>query len=72
MVKTKIWSCTIGEAAPQDVPIGADFPMRKAIEEAYERITGQKPNFCFSGWGAELTETQRKLVEADKRDLPRH
>ena len=57
----KIWSCKIGECA--SVPEGADHPMRKAIERAYEEITGEKPVFIFSGWGAELTEPERAVVE---------
>ena len=64
---TKIWSCKIGELSEEELqaayPYGADFPMRRAVEEAYERITGRSPNFIFSGWGAELTEEERAVVE---------
>jgi len=57
----KIWSCKIGET--NDLPHGADLPMRIAIAEAYTRITGKTPDFIFSGWGAELTEAERAVVE---------
>lgn len=60
--KLDSWSCTIGEAE-LGFRIGADAPMREAVAEAYERITGEKPKFIFSGWGAELTEPQRAVVE---------
>lgn len=60
----KIWSCKIGKA--EGVPGGADFPMRRAVERAYMEITGQAPDFIFSGWGAELDENERAVVENDK------
>ncbi len=62
MAKTGIWTCTIGEASPEDVPAGSDFPMRQAVRDAYWKITGQEPNFCFSGWGGELTKLEREVV----------
>lgn len=57
----KIWSCKIGET--NDIPHGADLPMREATARAYREITGQEPGFCFSGWGAELDEGERAVVE---------
>lgn len=57
----RIWSCKIGEVA--STPQGADFPMRDAITKAYREVTGEEPVFIFSGWGAELTEGERAVVE---------
>jgi len=59
----KIWSCKIGEVNEALLPPGADCPMRDAIAEAYEKLTGQSPQFIFSGWGSELTEGERAVVE---------
>jgi hypothetical protein len=59
----KIWSCKIGEVDEAKLPNGADFPMRRAIAKAYEEITGEEPTFLFSGWGAELEEIERAVVE---------
>ncbi len=59
----KIWECKIGECSPADVPAGGDFPMRLAIEKVYFELTGRKPTFCFSGWGAELTGSERDCVD---------
>ncbi len=59
----KIWSCKIGEIDAQFLPAGADFPMREAVAKAYRELTGRGADFCFSGWGAELTEVQRAVVE---------
>lgn len=66
----KIWSCKIGEVDEAQLPRGADSPMRNAVEEAYERITGREAVFIFSGWGAELTEPERAVVEDRLPELP--
>ena len=58
---TKIWTCKIGEVP--SVPSGADAPMRDAVADAYRQITGQDPAFIFSGWGGELEECERAVVE---------
>ena len=60
---TKIWSCKIGEVPPSKLPRGSDMPMREAVARAYQEITGEEPSFIFSGWGAELTEPERAVVE---------
>jgi len=61
-----IWACKIGEIDSAKLPKGSDAPMRKAVEEAYWRLTGEYPDFIFSGWGAELTESERAAVPADR------
>ncbi len=65
MSKLKIWQCKIGEA--ENLPYGADSPMREAIIEAYKKITGHEPVFCFSGWGGELTEGERDCVNENPK-----
>lgn len=57
----RIWFCKIGEAAL--IPAGADAPMRQAVAMAYKELTGEDAKFCFSGWGGELTEPERAVVE---------
>lgn len=61
-MKTKIWSCKIGEADDALIPQGADQPMRDAVAKAYREITGKDPKFIFSGWGAELDEYEREYL----------
>lgn len=56
-----IWYCKIGAAEP--LVNAADLPMREAVARAYREITGEDPSFLFSGWGAELTESERAVVE---------
>lgn len=59
----KIWSCKIGEIDGNSIPSDADNPMRKAVEKAYRELTGEDAKFTFSGWGGELTELERAVVE---------
>lgn len=63
-----IWTCTIGEAFEHPLPPGADQPMRQAVAEAYYRLTGQLPEFIFSGWGGRLTKVQRDVAFPVRRD----
>lgn len=59
----KIWTCKIGEIDGSKLPAGADNPMRDAISRAYRELTGEDPKFLFSGWGGELTEGERRVVD---------
>ena len=58
----QIWTCKIGGGIVE-LPSGADFPMRLAIQKAFKQITGFEAEFCFSGWSGELTEPERACVE---------
>jgi hypothetical protein len=57
----RIWTCKIGESEFDHS--GMDSPMREAVREAYKRVTGVEAEFLFSGWGGELTEPERAVVE---------
>lgn len=59
----KIWFCKIGEVEDGVLPAGADLPMRNALSAAYTAMTGLQPEFCFSGWGGELTPIERAVSE---------
>lgn len=59
----RIWYVKVGEVEGDLVPPGGDLPMRQAVAAAYERLTGVEPEFMFSGWGAQLTEPERAVVE---------
>lgn len=65
MKTEKIWKCKIGGLC-EELPHGSDIPMRDAIREAYKKLTGEEPEFIFSGWAAELTESEREVVERHK------
>jgi hypothetical protein len=57
------WYCKIGEIPRGLLPDNSDLPMREAITRAYREITGRDLVFIFSGWGAELIEPERAVVE---------
>lgn len=57
----RIWTCKIGEV--EDIPDGADSPMRQAVRLAYLKLTGKEPKFIFSGWAGELTEHEQAVVD---------
>lgn len=58
-ISSRVWSCKIGETHTHNLPDGADAPMRQAVAEAYERLTGHRPDFIFSGWGDGLSPEER-------------
>ncbi len=55
----KVWDCKIGPFKGK-LPHGADNPLRKAIQKAFKEITGEDAEVCFSGWGGEFTEDEKK------------
>lgn len=74
----KIWKCKIGEieklppevtevdarhSPPRAIHMSCDQWMRRAIENAYEELIGDKPTFVFSGWAGELTPGERAVVD---------
>lgn len=58
----RIWFCKIG-GETDFFEKGADSPMRRAIAKAFREVTGRDPQFTFSGWGQELTESERAVAE---------
>lgn len=62
-----VWGCKLGVARRSELPDGADAPMRTAVERAYRELTGQEPDFCFSGWGEVLDEGELDAVVSSMR-----
>ena len=60
-----IWTCKIGCLSEIELPNGADLPMRQAIAKAFIEITGQEPEFLFSGWGGQLSKYEMAVVKDD-------
>ncbi|SFJ49772.1 hypothetical protein SAMN03159338_1571 [Sphingomonas sp. NFR04] len=58
----KVWGCKIGEVDASKLPPGSDAPMRAAVAKAFREITGDDPQFIFSGWGASLAPEERNVV----------
>jgi hypothetical protein len=61
----KVWYCKIGYADDDELPDGADYPMRESIKRKFEMMTGRQPDFIFSGWGATLDETEQEVVNRE-------
>jgi hypothetical protein len=51
------WVCIIGATDRKNLKSGADSPMRNAVEQAFEKTTGEEHKICWSGWGS----TQPKI-----------
>ncbi len=58
----QVWQCKVGVKGDVDLPWGADLPMRQAIQKAFREVTGVDAEFTFSGWNAQLTESEKKVV----------
>jgi hypothetical protein len=59
-----IWECKIGLDPDTFIhlPDGCDAPMRHAVRLAFKAVTGLDADFLFSGWSAELTPVELKVV----------
>jgi hypothetical protein len=55
----RYWHCIIGPVYQDDeLPFGADAPMRSAALQAFFRLTGRETITCWSGWG--MTEEEKE------------
>lgn len=61
-IDTALWSCKVGEVDRSALPSGADGPLRSAVAAAYEAVTGNVPEFIFSGWGGALSSAEREVL----------
>jgi len=65
----KVWTCKIGGYV-DDLPPGADSPLRRAVSEAYQRLTGREDEFCFSGWGGSLNAGEMEVAYPNREPQP--
>lgn len=59
----RTWTCRIGTFAPGSLPIGADLPMRQAVQKAFHDLLGIHPAATFSGWGDKFDEHEMAVIE---------
>lgn len=57
------WSCTIGPVRRFELNEGSDFPIRRAVIQAFEELVGRPALVVFSGWGQRLTRWQQHFFE---------
>lgn len=67
----RIWHCKIG-GQNNALPEGADAYMRRAVNVAYEQVTGFQAQFFFSGWGGTLAKGERHVHDAVNPSTHRH
>ena len=61
-MQKEYWVCMIGPAAKDKLPAGGDFPMRRAVQQAFSDLVGDDEQVCYSGWGY-----SEKQVEAMRK-----
>jgi hypothetical protein len=65
---SEYWKCIIGPIHRDKLPLGADFPMRRAVEEAFFQVTEEYPARISSGWGV----TQEEADALSKLSIQMH
>ena len=45
------WTCIVGATDKSKLKSGADTPMRRAVERAFNKTTGHESEIMWSGWG---------------------
>lgn len=63
--KQEFWTCVIGPADRNQLPRGSDFPLRLAVQEAFELISGHPDEICMSGWGSDSETAAKASVKRD-------
>lgn len=64
----KVWKCEIGPIDEALLPDGADLPMRQAVAQAFEKMTGREPEAIYSGWGGPFSPANARDVVALRRE----
>lgn len=59
--KDNYWFCLIGPTKSKNLKMGADYPLRSAVQQAFEKTTGHVEDKCASGWG--LDESRIDLLQ---------
>ena len=60
------WCCMIGPAEGKKLSHRADFPLRTAVQKAFEDMIGVPGEVCYSDWGC---EADAKLIMGRWLDL---
>lgn len=66
----KYWICIIGSVEERKLKMGADAPLRNAVENAYADMLGDEDTVCWSGWGSgqEKVDTLNAVWSMEKDD----
>ena len=61
-VMLEYWSCIIGPTTRDRLRSGDDAPMRVAVADRFEKLTGHCEDLLSSGWG--MSEDRMQVVNA--------
>lgn len=50
-VNKNYWTCIVGATDKSKLKSGADAPMRRAVDKAFNETTGHDYDIMWSGWG---------------------
>lgn len=56
MGEAAYWTCRIGPADRDNLPYGADNPLRLAVSKAFYELTGDYAEILSTGWGRKESE----------------
>ena len=59
MMAKEYWCCIIGPAEGKKLPHRADFPIRAAVQKAFEDMIGEVAETCYSGWGCSENDANK-------------
>ena len=65
VMKYQVWTCKIIVPINAKLPWGFDAPPRQAAIEAIENADIEVIS-CFSGWGGEVDEAEKTIIEERK------
>ena len=61
--KSRYWMCIVGPTDQNALPDACDLHMRRAVQDAFQKIVGDYPEILSSGWGV-TEECRKRLLEA--------
>lgn len=58
----RVWECKVVIIDADELPDGADKPMRDAVRTAVNELIGRDEDVLFSGWGGKLTDAEAREI----------
>lgn len=69
MSELAYWTCKIGPVKREDLPDGADSPLRQAVQTVFIDTFRIPPHELSSGWGQNYHDEHARLGLASTREL---
>lgn len=68
-MEKEYWSCTIGPTTRDKLPDGCNFPMRMAVQDAFNKIVGEHAAHCWSGWGLDYVREAEEYASFHPQEV---